>query len=367
MNRIRGSRGSAGAPGNRGRVLRGSIASTRTTSRSADRFACHPGTTMADDKPAAIREAVKSADTPSAVREAVKALTGVIGWIGASVAGLTALGYGAGYFTVHEHLIMLGFSDVLDVTNDDILLEGGRFFYLTLQQMAVGGIIIVVTATAMSAIAWAINRLPAFRKNKGVIAVNRRMISTGVRSLASELLPLTAIAIVVWHYNAYYEPLSSILSLENLAFSTPRAESGTLAIDVSKMIMSGDANDRAALVDSYNFFVQVYALFIAVTWLMIYNRSSTAFGRAANFLFVIYTVILTAFLPLAFAVLVRTPIYPVANVMLKGGQAIHGLVIQRTDRGMILWNPRTRSAASYGREDVMGYEVVGSQDIFAKE
>jgi len=305
-------------------------------------------------------------DAPSAVREAVKALTGVIGWIGASLAGLTALGYGAGYLTAHEHLIMLGFSDVMDVTNDDILLEAERFFYLTLQQMAVGGMIIIVTATAISAIAWAIYRVPAVRKNKGVIAVKRRMSSAGVRGLTSELLPLIAIAIVVWHYNTYYEPLSSILSLENLGFSTPRAY-GTFATDVGKMIVSGDPADRATLVSSYNLFVQVYALFIAVTWLMIYNRSSTAFGRAANFLFAIYTVILTAFLPLAFAVLVRTPIYPVANVMLKNGQATHGLVIQRTDGDMILWNPRTRSAAVYRREDVTGYEVVGGRDIFAKE
>jgi len=306
-------------------------------------------------------------DTPSAVREAVKALTGVIGWIGASVAGLTALGYGAGYFTVHEHLIMLGFSDVVDVTNDDVLLEGGRFFYLTLQQMAVGGMFIIITATAVSAIAWAIYRIPHVRRNKRVVAVSRRLGSAGVRCLTSELLPLFAIAIVVWHYNVYYEPLSSILSLENLAFSTPRGEPGTLAIDTGRMILSGSAEDRANLVGSYNFFVQVYALFVVVSWLMIYNRSSTAFGKAANFLFVIYTVILTAFLPLAFAVLVRTPIYPVANVMLKSGQATHGLLIQRTDRGMILWNPRTRSAVSYGRDDVTGYEVVGDRDIFAKE
>lgn len=306
-------------------------------------------------------------DTPSAERAAVKALTGVVGWIGASVAGLTALGYGAGYFTVHEHLIMLGFGDVVDVTNDDILLEGGRFFYLTLQQMAVGGMIIIVTATAISAIVWAIHQLPAVRKNRWVVAVNRRTSSAGMRGLTSEMLPLAAIAIVVWHYNSYYDPLSSILSLENLAFSAPRVESGTIATDVGRMILSGDANDRAALIDSYNFFVQVYALFIAVTWLIVYNRSSTLFGRAANFLFIIYTVILTAFLPLAFAVLVRTPIYPVANVMLKSGQPTHGLVIQRTDRGMILWNPSTRGAVSYSRDEVTGNEVIGARDIFAKE
>jgi hypothetical protein len=262
---------------------------------------------------------------------------------------------------------MLGFSDVVDVTNDDVLLEGGRFFYLTLQQMALGGMIIVVTATAISAIGWAIYRVPSVRRNKKVLAIKRRLGNAGIRGMTSEMLPLIAIVIVIWHYNVYYEPLSSILSLENLAFAMPRADPGTLATHVAKMILSGNPDDRAALVGSYDFFVQVYTLFIAVTWLMIYNRSNTAFGKAANFLFVIYTVILTAFLPLAFAVLVRTPVYPVAKVELKDGQESNGLVVQRTDVGTILWNPRTRSALSYGREDIIGYEVVGERDIFARE
>lgn len=302
-----------------------------------------------------------------AIRDAMKALTGVIAWVGASIAGLTALCYAAGYFTIHEHLAMLGFSDVVDVSKDQLLLEGGRFFYRTLQQMAISGIIIIVTATAACAIAWAIYRIPLVHGNERVVAIRDRLASKSARGLTAELLPLFAIAIVVWHYNFFYDPTSSILTLENLAFSAPRGQSGTFAIQAGRMILSGNPDDRANLAGSYDYFVQVYALFIAVTWLMIYNRSNTAFGKAANFLFVIYTVILTAFLPLAFAVMVRTPIYPVFDVALKGGRQVHGLVIQRTDNGILLWDPRTRRAASYGSNDITGYQVVGDRDIFARE
>jgi hypothetical protein len=302
-----------------------------------------------------------------AVREAMKGLTGFIGWLGASIAGLTAACYGAGYFTIHEHLTMLGFGDVVDISNDQLLLEGGRFFYLTLQQMAVGGMIIIVSAKAECAIAWGVYQIPFVQRSKAVVWTRKRLASKSVKGLTIYLLPLIAIAIVIWHYDKFYEPTSSILSLVNLAFSTPRGEAGTYAIHVGRAILTGDTGDRNGLVDDYNFFVRVYTLFIAVTWLIIYNRSSTAFGKAANLLFVLYTVILTAFLPLAFAVLVRTPIYPVVNVTLKGGQQAHGLVIQRTDRGTLLWNPVTRHAVSYGSNDVVGYEVVGDRDIFAKE
>lgn len=331
-----------------------SIASTRKSSSSATRFA---------------KRAAKIADdTPSAVRDAVTAFTRFIGWIGASVAGLTAFGYAAGYFTVHEHLIMLGFSDVVKVTNDDILLEGGRFFYRTLQQMAVGWMIIIITATAVWVVAWAIYRPQFVRKSKPVVSIRMRLASKSVKGRLAELIPLLAIVIVVLHHDKYYDPANSILGLENLAFSMPGDETETYARWVSQKILSGDANQRAELIADYDYFVQIYALFIAVTWLLIYNRgSSSTFGRAASFLFVIYTVILTAFLPLAFGVLVRTPIYPVANVVLKNGQAIQGLVIQRTDGELTMWNPRTHSAVFYGRDDMTGYEVVGSRDIFAKE
>jgi hypothetical protein len=294
-----------------------------------------------------------------AVREAMKGLTGFIGWLGASIAGLTAACYGAGYFAIHEHLTMLGLGDVVDVSNDQLLLEGGRFFYLTLQQMAVGGMIIIVSAVAACAIGWALYRL-AFVKN-AVAGGGKRFATKDRKALITDLLlPLLAVAIVVAHYSFYYDPLSDILELDNLAFRPPNPDG------VAGMIQSGDGGDRDWLVGSYGFFCQVYALFVGVTWLMIYNRSRSAFGKAAKLLFVVYTVILTAFLPLAFGVLVRTPIYPVVDVTLKGGQQAHGLVIQRSDRAILLWNPATRHAASYRSDDVAGYEVVGERDIFAK-
>jgi len=324
----------------------------------------HDRVTDRDARAALAAGAAVAEGTFPAVREAMKALTGVIGWVGASIAGLTAACYGAGYFTIHEHLTMLGFGDVVDVSNDQLLLEGGRFFYLTLQQMAVGGMIIIVSVTAVCAIAWAIYRIPWVRKRKAAEWIRERLASKSVKSLTTELLPLFAVVIVVVHYNLYYAPTSSILGLENLAFAKPSGDE--FAKGVGAMIQSGCTDDRDWLVGTYGFFCQVYALFIGVTWLIIYNRSSTAFGKAANLLFVLYTVILTAFLPLAFAVLVRTPIYPVVDVTLKAGQPAHGLVIQRTDRGILLWNPLTRHVVSYGSGDVAGYEVVGDQDIFAR-
>jgi hypothetical protein len=306
---------------------------------------------------------IVSEDTSPALRQALKALTSVIGWIGASVAGLTAILYGAGYFATHEHLTMLGFSGVVDVSNDQLLIEGGRFFYLTLQQMAVGGMIIIVSATIVCGIGWAIYQIPFVTK-----AVNWASERSGnVKWLTAYLPPLLAIAIVVVHYNLYYDPTSSILGLENLAFSAPPAKPQTFAELVQAAIMSGDGAQRDALVGDYGFFCQVYALFIAVTWVIIYTGSSSAFGKAANLLFVLYTVILTAFLPLAFAVLVRSPIYPAADVTLKSGQQTHGLVIQRSGSGIMLWNPVTRHVVSFSDDDLVGYEVVGSRDIFAKE
>lgn len=305
-------------------------------------------------------ETAEAEGTFPAVREAMKGLTGFIVWVGTATAGLTAACYGAGYFTIHEHLTMLGFGDIVDVSNDQLLLEGGRFFYRTVQQIAVGGMIIIVTAFAACAIGWALTRI-AFVK-KAVGWGRKRFATSDMKRLTADLLlPLIAVAVVVGHFDLYYDPLSTSLRFDNLAFADPGAAKG-----VAAMIQSGDGGDRDWLAGSYDFFCRVYALFVGLTWLMIYNRSRSAFGKAAKLLFVLYTVILTAFLPLAFGVLIRTPIYPVVDVTLKGGQQVHGLVIQRTDRAILLWNPATRRAASYRSEDVAGYEVVGDRDIFAK-
>jgi hypothetical protein len=317
-------------------------------------------------RPKAVQSAIRwpavSDELPPVVREAFKALTGVIGWVGASVAGITALCYGAGYFVIHTHLSMLGLSDVVEVSNNQLLLEGGRFFFWTLGQLAVGWMIIVVIGTLICVLVRVIYAVPRLQRSKVVGGVRKRMTTAGATTLRADLLALAAIGIVIWHYNQFYDPMRSILGLSNLAFSTPADPNSAAG-----MIASGTTANRAALIDSYNFFVRVYALFVAATWLIIFQGSNTAYGKAANFLFIVYTVLLTALLPQAFAVLVRTPYYPVANLALKNGQQVHGFILQRTDRSFLIWNAEARRVAALSNADVSGFEVVGERDIFEKE
>ena len=296
------------------------------------------------------------------VRDAAKAITGVIGWIGASLVGITALCYGAGYFVIHTHLSMLGLSDVVDVPNSQLLLEGGRFFYWTLAQVAVGWMIIVVIGTIICLVARIIYEVPTISRSKVVTSVRERLSGPSAKRIGADLLPLAAIAIIVWHYDWFYDPTNSILGLSNLLFSTGPAHDPTAA-----MIMSGDQTQRANLIETYDFFVWAYALVVAVTWLMVYKGGRRAFGRAANFVFITYTIVVTAFLPQAFAVLVRTPFYPVANVMLRNGQQVRGLIVQRTDRNILIWDAEGQRAQALSPGDVTGFEVTGERDIFQKE
>jgi len=296
------------------------------------------------------------------VRAAVKALTGVIGWIGASVAGVTALCYGAGYFVIHTHLSMLGLSDVVEVTNNQLLLEGGRFLFFTLAQVAVGWMIVVVIATGFCVFGRLVYYLPFVKRSRAVGWGRERISSAREKGFSGDVLSLAAISLIIWHYSYYYDPTNSILTLHSLIFSAPADAKSTAG-----MIMSGNAEQRAALVGSYDFFVRVYALFVAVAWVLIYKGSNTAYGKAANFLFIVYTVLLTAFLPQAFAVLVRAPYYPVANVALKNGQQVHGFILQRTDHSFLVWNAEARRLAALSNSDITGFEVVDERDIFEKE
>jgi len=305
--------------------------------------------------------------THPAVRQAVSALTGAIGWIGASVAGLTALCYGAGYFVIHTHLTMLGLSGVVDVPTDQLLLEGGRFFYFTLSQMVVFAMVVASVAIAIWLIATIIFKFSPVGRSRPVSAVRRFLKGDRVERVAPYVVPVAIMAAVILLYDWYYYELDSLLQLQNLAFGPVTPEKGSLAEQVQPLIRSGKPEYRDGLIQTYVFFVWKYTAFIIFAWLVVYKGSRTVLGRFSNFLLVLFSILLTALLPSAFAVLVRTPIYPVANLAFKNGQQLRGVLIQRTEHNVLVWIPARRGAASFNADEVSSVEVIGERDIFKKD
>jgi hypothetical protein len=302
----------------------------------------------------------------SAVREAYGAFTGIIAWIGASVAGFTALCYGAGYFVIHTHLAMLGFSGVVDVPADQLLLEGGRFFYYTLGKILLAGMVIVLIPAGFYLIARSFYHIPIVYRNNGTAYIRRILTSNRLEQIKIYGLPLLAILIVVLHFNYYYDEVGNLQKLTNLAFVPPASEPG-LAGQVAPMITSGSEADRDNLIATYLLFVFNYTVFISGLWIVIYRVGETPLGKIAKTFFILYTVLLTASLPLAFGVLVRTPIYPATVVILKNGVQARGLLLRRTEYDILVWKPDVRRAISFKISEVSQVETSADRNIFQKE
>ena len=318
-------------------------------------------------RPGRSEVALKEAPAHPAIRQALGALSGWIGWLGASVAGLTALCYGAGYFVLHTHLTMLGLTGAVDIPTDQLLLEGGRFFYFTLAIFIEAAMVIAAIATAIFLLGATAYRMPAIRESRAASSIRRFVANERARRIASFVLPLAIILLVIFHFNSFYDRLTSLRVLNGLAFGPVKAEPRTLAAQVQPLILTGDPSDRDKLVNTYIGLVRNYALFISIVFLVVHKGARTGFGRAANLLLILYAILLTASLPTAFAVLVRSPIYPAAILVFDKAQWSSGLVLQRTDHDVIVWHPQTRHAATYNRDDVSRVTMVGERDIFQKD
>ena len=304
--------------------------------------------------------------THPAVREAAGALAGIVGWIGGSLAGLTALCYAAGYFVIHTHLTMLGFSGVVDVPADQLLLEGGRFFYYTLAKVLLAGMVIVLIPTGFYLLAKSVYRVPLIRDNKCVRWLRQILTSDRTKLIEGYALPLLAIFLVVLHFNYYYDELATLQTLNNLAFLTPGKGPG-IAGEIAPMITSGSEVDRDNLIATYLQIVFNFTAFIASLWIVIHRAGATPLGKIAKTFFILYTALLAASLPLAFGVLVRTPIYPAATVILKNGEKFQGFLLQRSAEDILLWNPDARRNIAFDVADTSRVEAGDERDIFHKE
>jgi hypothetical protein len=313
-------------------------------------------------------EAPPTTDESSAqaLTRAGKAFTGWLGWLGASVAGLTALCYGAGYFVIHTHLTMLGLSGVIDVPTNQLLLEGGRFFFFTLSQMVVFAMVLAAIAIAVWIIATTVSRIPPVRKGAAAV-VTRFRLNERVKAITPYLMAVLITGTVILLSYLYYDDLSSLLQLHNLAFGPSEPKCNTLAATVQPLIMSGSGAARDSLIQTYTFLVWKYSAFIIFVLFIVYGNPKVFLGKFAKSLLVLLAVLMTAVLPASFAVLVRTPIYPVANLTFKNGQQSRGLLLQRTDHNVLVWDRGRLAAVSYNADDLSSVEVIGERDIFQKE
>jgi hypothetical protein len=313
--------------------------------------------------------------------ELLRGLQGLLGSMVGSLAGLTALCYGAGYFLFHAHLNMLGLGEVIDFPQDKMLVEGGRFFLYSIGQLITDGILLGGLFAFLLATWTILKEIPVFSRPmaRGSSRLNdvRLWFANRHPRLGDALMLLVFVALLAVHIQTFFYPISSLQQLSSILYDAPEliprtceqigASGAPFNMIVAAMVKNTNCTrylkpEFDSILDQY--LLVVLLLFFAFSYTA--RRSGVLARRLPRMLVGAYGVIFTLMLPIAFGVLVREPFYPTVEVSLTGGQKIVATLLERTDTRVLLWEDDVRRVVWYSSAKVDSVQVTGEKNIFEK-
>ena len=313
----------------------------------------------------------------------VQRLKESITWLGGALAAIAALCYAAGYLSFHAHLTMLGLGQVVDLPHDQMLLEGARFFFTVTSQLlntglALGlGVVVIAAVFGLACEVGPVHR--AWRRMTAFVADRCRRIETERPGLAGTLVMIAVVWLLYFHAKSYFYPLLQIGQIDGLLFSpgsVPAADCRTLIPTgadglgpavVAAWLRQGGRCTEFLLIDYRHLLDGYFWLLLAMGTLstlraLITPRLSV---QTCWVLLSGYTVVYTLLLPIGFGVLVRAAVYPIANLEIKGGNALRGNLLARDDKTLLIWSPSERKAVWYLRDTVSTLFVTGQESLFS--
>ncbi|CAN5172863.1 hypothetical protein BH10PSE16_BH10PSE16_07130 [soil metagenome] len=315
--------------------------------------------------------------------ELLQRLKGSIAWLGGALAALTAICYATGYYAFHAHLTMLGLGQVVDLKHEDMLLEGARFFFAVtghLLQMVLalgaGLVILLVLLALLSEIGPLARRV---RRAGEWLNARRAALGAARPALKGTLLLTAVVILLIAHTDRFFYPLLALGRIDSLLF-----RSGVQAIDdcralipvagiglppavAASLLMQGGRCSVFLLAEFRRLLDGYLALLIALGLGFSLNVSVRPLLLARTFRLVlaVYAMVYTLLLPIAFGILVRAAIYPVASLEFKSGAAIRGNLMARNDKSLLLWRPAERKAMWYPSEAISTIQVTGQSNLFS--
>ncbi len=285
-----------------------------------------------------------------------------ITWIGGAVAGLSILFYAAGYLVYRSHVNMLGLNGVVDYPHEQLLYEGAKFYFTVgaylLKTFFVVGIallILVILVMLLRNVGW-IDRT-ALRMGGWMRARIARWNERRPALLRACMLALLGVLFVL-HTDRFFYPLEDLYSgIEHLLYvpmpaavpadcAIPDAagrNAGDMVAAVTLWLQQGE-QCRRQLLGEFRRLLAGYLLLLTAGYFAFrhHELSRTWVYRVGTVTLLVYGVLYTLLLPVAFGVLVRSPVYPV--VSLKGGPpALH--LLHREGQVLLVWDPAARKAA----------------------
>ena len=329
-------------------------------------------------------EAVTESAAPAARVTLPQGVRALVGWLATSLAGLTAIIYAAGYFLFHAHLNMLGLGDVVGFPHEQMLLEGGRFFFFCIGELIryclVGGVLLAVVLIAAAML----REIPFAARTSGLVsdwAWRRRMVLTATHPrLEAAVVLAVFVALLALHAKYFYYPLYALQGLSDLLYATPQPALATPracaafidsgpALDAlaRRIVTSGTGPCQGALVFAFQGALEDYLLLVIGAAITFYYTARARDGlviRLMRLLLGAYALMFTLMLPVAFGVLVRLPIYPIVDVTLRDGTRLHAKQLERTSASITLWDGAARRTIWRPLDGVGSIQVSGEGNLF---
>ncbi|HSQ03199.1 MAG TPA: hypothetical protein VLN59_04125 [Burkholderiales bacterium] len=308
-----------------------------------------------------------------------------IAWIGGAVAGLSILFYAAGYLVYRAHINMLGLAGVIDYPHEQLLYEGAKFYFTVgaylLKNFFVVGIAVLIAlilVMLLRQIGW-VDRGVRFVAD-WLHARRDRWNARHPALLRACLLAVLG-ALFVIHTDRFFYPLQDLYTgIEQLLYrpppprmpancAVPGGANADIVTAVTLWLQQGETC-RYELLSEFRRILAGYLVLLAAAYFALHKErtDSSTVSRIGIGTLAVYGVLYTLLLPVAFGVLVRSPIYPVITLKSKAaaGDASPTLqLLDRNDRSLLVWDARARIAAWLRADSAVEIDVRGQANLFS--
>lgn len=314
--------------------------------------------------------------------ELLQRLKESIAWLGGALAAITAICYATGYFAFHAHLTMLGLGRVVDFKHEYMLIEGGRFFFVVtahLLQMVLALGAGLVTVLVLYAFLVEIGSLMrGWRRLSEWLGARHLALSVTRPGLAGTLLLTVVVILLIAHTDRFFYPLLALGRIDSLLFRTgvqatndckaliPMTDIGLKPAVAASLLVQGERCSVFLLAEFRRLLDGYLVLLIAVSLSFSFSPAirTPLLARAFRTVLAVYAMVYTLLLPVAFGILVRAAVYPVANLEFKGGALVKGNLMTRNDKNLLLWLHAERKAIWYPIETIATIQVMGQSNLF---
>ena len=295
-----------------------------------------------------------------------KEITGVLGWLSGSLAGIAAVFFACGYLIKRAHLNLLGISALFSFTEEQYMQEGARFIAEMADLLARIALPLLMLAIALLAAGFLLSRTGLGRRIDPARArLTRFLECRGVecRCAAYGVLLVLLLLLIDREIALFGAPLA----VSDLLFAQPAAPGGD-AGRIREWLLIGDRTSLDNLYFNLTLSVIKGGVLLLLAWRVAQIWRLRLLLTAPFALAFLLSVLL---LPMAYGVLKRPARFPPVVVQSESKMlaSVQGEVylLDKTSDEFVLWEAAARRVLWVPRDQVRSAQIGQARFLFANK